>query len=86
MAVAMPLIMPPPPTGARMASTLRQIFQDFQADSALTRNNLFFVVVRRHDHVSVLCGEFFGFGLALGTGRTHQYDLRTQGKGCLALD
>ena len=34
----------------------------------------------------MLCCKFFRFGLPLGTGWTHQYDLRTQRLGCLTLD
>ena len=63
----------------------RQVFEDLEADGALTGDDLF-VVVGRHDYVAVLGGEFFGFELAFGAAGTYEYDLGTQCRRCLALD
>src|ERR1019366_2663001 len=64
---------------------LGHIFENLKSDGALAGDDLF-VVVRRHDDVAVLGGQFFGFELAFGAAGTYQYNVRAQGGSCLALD
>ena len=64
---------------------VRQVFDDFEADGALSGDDVF-VVVGRHDGVSVLGGEFFGLDFAFVGAGPDEDDLRAKFRGGVALD
>src|SRR5579863_1394646 len=71
--------------GAKDGFDVGQVFENFEADCALTGDD-FFVVVGRDDDVAVLGGEFLGFGLAFLAAGADENDFRTEFGGGLALD
>ena len=64
---------------------LRQVFENLQPDGALAGDN-FFVVIRRHDDVAVLGGQFFGLQLAFSAAGADEHDLGAEGCRGFALD
>ena len=60
---------------------LRHLFQDFQTDRSLTRDNIF-IIEGMHKHRAGLFGIAFCFSQRLVYGRTVQFDLGTVVAGC----
>ncbi len=84
-AVATPLIRPPPPTGTRTVSGVRQVGGDFQAGGAGAGDD-FFVVVGWDDGIALLAGESFGFRSAFRAGAADEDDFGAERAGALDLD
>ena len=61
-----------------------QVFKDFKSYSPLSGNN-FFVIVRRHDHVAMLGGQFFSAQAAFFAARTDEDDFRSECRGSFEL-
>ena len=71
--------------GSEDGFNFRKFLENFETNGALSGNDVF-VVVGRHDDVSMLGGEFFGSGFALVGAGADQNNFRSEFRGGLALD
>ena len=83
-AVAMPLINPPPPIGHKHQFNVRHVFKNLQPNRSLSRDDLF-VVVRRHRNQPALLFQLFRLFDAIFTRRSHQHNFRAHRARCVQL-